>query len=66
VEYTSHRIPPVQYINISVFSLSTFAKGSEATSWTIRNKSKMKYTNSHFQKNKFLQNTQYSDAQNKN
>lgn len=32
VEYTSQRIPPVQYINISVFSLSTFAKGSEATS----------------------------------
>lgn len=30
VEYTSQRIPPVQYINISVFSLSTAAKGSEA------------------------------------
>lgn len=32
VEYTSQRIPPVQYINTSVFSLSTFAKGSEAAS----------------------------------
>lgn len=31
-EYTSHRIPPVQYINISVFSLSAWAKGSEAMS----------------------------------
>jgi hypothetical protein len=40
VEYTSHRIPPVQYINMSVFFLSTFAKGSEATSWKIRNKAK--------------------------
>lgn len=33
VEYTSQRIPPVQYIKISVFSLSTFAKGSEAKAW---------------------------------
>ena len=30
VEYTSQRIPPVQYINMFVFSLSTFDKGSEA------------------------------------
>lgn len=30
VEYTSQRIPPVQYINISVFSLSTFSNGSAA------------------------------------
>jgi hypothetical protein len=30
VEYTSQRMPPVQYINIFVFSLSTFDKGSEA------------------------------------
>lgn len=55
VEYTSQRIPPVQYINISVFSLSTFAKGSEAMSWTIRNRDKMKCVHSHCQKNKFLQ-----------
>lgn len=29
-EYTSQRIPPVQYINMFAFSLSTFDKGSEA------------------------------------
>lgn len=30
VEYTSQRIPPVQYINMIAFSLSTFDKGSDA------------------------------------
>ena len=30
VEYTSQRIPPVQYISIFVFSLSTVDKGSDA------------------------------------
>jgi len=40
VEYTSQRMPPVQYINIFVFSLSTFAKGSEAMAWNNENKDK--------------------------
>lgn len=33
VEYTSQRIPPVQYINISISSLLTEAKGSDAMTW---------------------------------
>ena len=32
-EYTSQRIPPVQYINTSVFSLSMAAKGSDSLTW---------------------------------
>lgn len=45
VEYTSQRIPPVQYINMFAFSLSTFDKGSEAVIWKARIKEE--YINSH-------------------
>lgn len=33
VEYTSHLMPPVQYISMSVCSLSIPAKGSEEATW---------------------------------
>ena len=56
VEYTSQRIPPVQYIKTSIFSLSTFTKGSESVTWIRKHKVPHNYIQStHHQKNKHIQ-----------